>query len=58
MIFSWPANAMGFALPSTLNLTSPVTWIDLTNPPTVIGGQFTVTNAGSGGAQFFRLSRL
>lgn len=58
MIVSWTTNATGFTLLSTLNLTPPVTWLDVTNPPAVLGGQFTVTNAGSGGAQFFRLSRL
>ena len=36
------------------NLTPPVTWLDVTNPPTVLGGQFTVTNPISGDAQFFR----
>ncbi len=57
MILSWPTDAAGFTLQSTLNLTPPVTWIDWTNPPAVIGGQFTVTNTTSGGAQFFRLRK-
>ena len=57
MILSWPANATGFTLQSTLNLTPPSTWLDVTNPPTVLGGLFTVTNTASGGAQFFRLRK-
>ena len=57
MILSWPANALGLTLQSTRNLTPPVTWLDVTNPPTVLGGLFTVTNPISGGGQFFRLRK-
>jgi len=57
MILSWPANAIWFTLQSTPNLTPPVTWLDVTNPPTVLGGQFTVTNTASAGARFFRLRK-
>ena len=39
------------------NLTPPVTWLDVTNPPTLLGGLITVTNTTSGGAQFFRLRK-
>ena len=55
MILSWPANALGLTLQSTRNLTPPVTWLDVTNPPTVLGGLFTVTNPISGATEFFRL---
>jgi alpha-tubulin suppressor-like RCC1 family protein len=58
LILSWSTNAAGFTLQSTANLTSPVTWIDSTNPPAVIGAQFTVTNTHSGPAQFYRLRKL
>ena len=57
LILAWPTNAVGFTLQSTLNLTPPVTWIDSTNPEAVIGTQFTVTNAASGRAQFYRLRK-
>ena len=57
LIFSWPTNAAGFTLQSTLNLTPPVTWIDSTNQPAVIGTQFNVTNTTSGSAQFYRLRK-
>ena len=57
MILSWPADAVGFTLQSTLDLTPPVTWNEVTNPPAVLGGQFTVTNPASSGAQFFRLRK-
>jgi hypothetical protein len=46
-----------FTLQSTPSLTPPVTWLDVTNPPTLLGGLFTVTNPMSGPAQFFRLAK-
>lgn len=57
LILSWSTNAVGFTLQSTLHLTPPRTWVDSTNPPTVIGSQFTVTNAISRSAQFYRLRK-
>ena len=57
MILSWPADAAGFKLQSTPNLTQPVIWVDVTNLPAVIGAKFTVTNTISGGAQFYRLNK-
>jgi len=58
LVLSWPTNAVGFTLQSTLDLTPPITWIDSTSPPAVIGAQFTVTNSLSGNAQFYRLKKL
>ena len=58
LILSWPTNAVGFTLQSTLDLTPPVTWIDSTSVPTVIGAQFTLTNTTSGGARFYRLRKM
>ena len=55
MIVSWPTNATGFTLQSTPSLTPPVTWNDVTNQPTVLGGLITVTNPISSAAEFFRL---
>ena len=57
LILSWPTNEAGFTLQSTLNLTPPLTWIDSTTSPAVLGEQFTVTNTISGSAQFYRLRR-
>jgi hypothetical protein len=54
MILSWPANATGFTLQSTQDLSQPASWLDVTNSPAVTGGQFTVTNPMSSPAQFFR----
>jgi alpha-tubulin suppressor-like RCC1 family protein len=58
LIFSWPTNAPGFTLQSTLDLTPPVTWLDSTGVPTVIGAHFTLTNTTSGGNHFFRLRKM
>ena len=55
LILSWSTNAVGFTLQSTLHLTLPLTWMESTNPPAVLGAQFTVTNTLSGPAQFYRL---
>lgn len=58
LILSWPTNAPGFGLQSTLDLTPPVTWLDSTNLPAVIGAHFTLTNSTSGATRFYRLRDL
>jgi hypothetical protein len=58
LILSWPTNAPGFTLQSTLDLTTPETWLDSTNAPAVIGTHFTLTNTPSGGARFYRLRKM
>jgi len=58
LILSWSTNAVGFTLQSTFDLTPPVTWVESTNGPAVIGTQFTLTNTTSGSAQFYRLRKL
>jgi hypothetical protein len=58
LILSWSTNATGFALQSTLDLTPPATWADVTNAPALLGAQWTVTNIFSGSAQFYRLRKL
>ena len=58
LILSWPTNAVGFTLQSTLDLTPPVTWLDSTSVPAVIGAHFTLTNSTSCGARFYRLRKM
>jgi alpha-tubulin suppressor-like RCC1 family protein len=58
LILSWSTNAVGFTLQSTLDLVPPVTWVDVTNAPAIIGAQWVVTNTFSGSAQFYRLRKL
>jgi hypothetical protein len=57
LILSWPTNALRFKLQSTSDLTPHTTWTDFANPPAVIGGEFIVTNAFSGTAQYYRLTK-
>lgn len=57
LILTWPADAIGFTLQSTVALTPPVTWIDVANPSAVLNAQWTVTNSFSSSAQFYRLRK-
>ena len=57
LLLSWPTNKVGFKLQSTLTLTPPVAWLDWTNPVAIVGTQFTATNAATGTARLFRLSK-
>jgi hypothetical protein len=57
MILSWPTSTTGFPLQSTQDMNLPASWLDVTNPTTVIGRQFTVTNPVSAASQFFRLRK-
>jgi hypothetical protein len=57
LILSWPTNAAGFALQSTVGLSPSITWNDCTNTPTIVGTQFILTNNISSGAQFYRLRK-
>ena len=54
VVLTWPANAAGFTLQSTANL-SPAIWNSVSPGPVVVNGQSTVTNPISGRQQFYRL---
>ncbi len=56
LILSWPANASGFGLHSTSNL-SPAIWTSNSITPVIINGQNVVTNPMSGLQQYYRLSQ-
>jgi len=57
LVLTWPVSATGFTLQSTPSLTPPAVWMDSTVVPGAAGAQFTVTNANSGSAQFYRLRK-
>jgi alpha-tubulin suppressor-like RCC1 family protein len=57
LVLSWPTNAVGFTLQSAPDPTPGSSWSDVTNPPVVVDGRFTVTNTMSGPARFFRLRK-
>jgi len=56
LVLTWPVN--GFTLESTLALTPPVTWADVTNTPALLGAQWAVTNTFSASARFYQLRKL
>lgn len=57
LILSWPVDAVGFTLQSTLNLTPPAIWVDSDKSPEVTGAQFAVKQTINGSAQFYRLRK-
>ena len=55
LTFSWPAEAANAYLEFTTNLRPPSVWAPATNPPSLVGGQTTVTLPIGSGNQFFRV---
>jgi len=53
---SWPESAAFYELHSATNLTPPVTWTRVTNPPVLVNGAWTVPLPATEGQRFFRLS--
>jgi uncharacterized repeat protein (TIGR03803 family) len=61
-VLMWPANFAGFdysgyTLQSTTDLGPAAIWTTNLPAPTIINGQFTVTNPISGAQQFYRLTQ-
>jgi hypothetical protein len=57
IVISWPTNEVGLGLESAPSLSG--LWTPVTNPPPAIfGNQYYVTNAVSGGSQYFRLGNF
>ncbi|MDB6025267.1 MAG: hypothetical protein JWM68_1490 [Verrucomicrobiales bacterium] len=52
--FTWPTNAAFFALQYTTNL-SATNWTSVSNSPSIVNGQFTVTNIALNASGFYRL---
>jgi hypothetical protein len=57
VVLSWPTNLSGFTLQSASGLNLPLTWINSSVSPAIVGSQYVVTNPASGDAQFYRLKR-
>jgi hypothetical protein len=45
VVIAWPTNFVGYSLYSATNITSPVTWSVVPQPPAIVGAMFTVTNS-------------
>ena len=56
VVLSWPTNAAGFTLQCSTNLTTP-NWVALTNPITIVNGQYMFTNDLASRSKFFRLAQ-
>jgi len=54
IVLTWPANAAGFTLQSTADLSS-ASWNPVSPAPVVVNGQNTVTNPIGGTQQFYEL---
>ena len=55
VVVTWPSTFTGYTLQSATNLASP-SWSTVSPSPSVVGGLFTVTDATSGTARFYRLT--
>ena len=55
LVLSWPANASGFVLQGTTNISNPNGWLTVTNGIDVICNPFLYTNSTPGGNLFYRL---
>lgn len=56
LIVTWPSNATGFTLETATSLGAPGNWNPVTNVPTIVNGQYTITNAATGQNAFYYLS--
>jgi uncharacterized repeat protein (TIGR01451 family) len=56
-VVSWPAEAAGWSLHSSTNVTLPAAWSGVTTTPVVVNGRWTVTNSIGESAVFYRLRR-
>jgi hypothetical protein len=52
---SWPASAVGVVLQQSPVLGSSATWVNVTNPVTVVSGQNQVLVAPAAGSRYYRL---
>ncbi len=57
VLVTWPTNFAGFTLQSATNLASAAGWSTVSPAPSVLGGQYIVTNGYSGSRKFYRLSQ-
>lgn len=55
LVLSWPTNHSSFRLEISTNLAAPTHWYAFTNPVTVVGSKYLLTNPITPGNQFFRL---
>jgi hypothetical protein len=54
---TWPVANAGFAVEVSTNLAATNGWVTLTNAPTLVGSQWTLSLSTSGSPQYYRLIR-
>lgn len=54
---SWPNRLAGYALQMVPTTLAPASWAAEGSTPVIVDGRFTVTNAASGSARFYRLAK-
>jgi hypothetical protein len=58
VVISWPTNLVaGAQMQTTSALGAPAGWTAATNSPVIVNGQYQVSLAPTGGAQFYRLKK-
>ena len=57
VVIQWPLSANGYVLETTADLAATNAWTTVTNVPTIVDLQNTVTNPISGGKKFYRLRK-
>jgi hypothetical protein len=57
VVLAWPTNAPGFNLQATPSLSNSSGWTNVPTTPSVVAGQYTVTNSPSGNSVFYRLQK-
>jgi uncharacterized repeat protein (TIGR03803 family) len=55
IVLLWPTNGPGFILQSASELASNTVWMDEPSSPSILNGQYAVTNSSSAVQKFFRL---
>jgi len=56
-VLSWPSTAGPFTLCNSTNLSPPVSWLPVTNPPLLTNGQWQITLPAASGSHFYRLQQ-
>jgi ELWxxDGT repeat protein len=57
VVLSWPADATGYTLETTTNLSLPLSWVGFSGTQTIVGNRYTVTDKVAGGSRFYRLKK-
>ncbi len=57
VVLSWPADATGYTLETTTDLSLPLSWAGFSGTQTIVGNRYTVTDGVAGRSRFYRLKK-